>query len=267
MNDNQIQRYARTILKSEWTRVHPKLQSDLDYILSGGAIYLPNWFCPASDQTLLKKLLSDLESAQLQNWSKHLKVENPQFSPTFLELIQRMADHFGVDVFATRLNVYTNESAWKPYHHDSHAFANGMKEDFTMGASFGCTRKLSFKHPSTEQSFDFPQNNGDVFAFDSEVNKRFMHGVPKSRQSSGLRISIIAWGRRRQVGDLVNALTNALTTQDSTISVDVDRSSLQMRDLVVEPVQQTQRTNTLKERIQSRQANRGNTVQSGWARR
>jgi hypothetical protein len=40
-----------------------------------------------------------------------------------------------------------------------------------------------------------------------------------------------------------------------------------MRDLVVEPVQDTQRTNTLKERIQSRQANRGNTVQSGWARR
>jgi hypothetical protein len=246
MNENQIHRYTRTMLKSEWTRVHPKLQSDLEYILSGGAVYLPNWFCSTTDHTLLQKLLTELGPSHTQRWSKHLKIENPQDSPTFQMLIQQMADHFGVDVYATRLNVYTDETAWKPYHHDSHAFANGYKEDFTMGASFGSTRQLSFKHPETEQSFEFPQNNGDVFAFDTEVNKRFMHGVPKSRDPSDLRISIIAWGKRR----------SSVNTNHSKQAKQTNSRPETLQPIPSKP------TNALKARIQSRQRN---TVQSGWA--
>lgn len=107
------------------------------------------------------------------------------------------------------LNFYADATMWKPYHHDSHAYgANGKKEvrerrsikilginclghgmgvfllfkhsfspsslsltrqDFTMGASFGATRELAFKHVASGQIFSFPQGNGDVFAFTSEV--------------------------------------------------------------------------------------------------
>lgn len=47
--------------------------------------------------------------------------------------------------------------------------------------------------------------NGDVFAFDSDVNKRFQHGVPKLTGQAatirGPRFSIIAWGRRRSLNE------------------------------------------------------------------
>lgn len=46
----------------------------------------------------------------------------------------------------------------------------------TVGASFGTTRELSFLHEPSGQSFTFPQANGDVFAFDSDVNAKFQHG-------------------------------------------------------------------------------------------
>lgn len=38
-----------------------------------------------------------------------------------------------------------------------------------MGASFGAMRELAFKHVGSGTVFSFPQGNGDVFAFTSEV--------------------------------------------------------------------------------------------------
>jgi hypothetical protein len=81
-------------------------------------------------------------------------------------------------------------------HHDSHAYSDGKKEDFTMGASFGDSRELEFLHEDSGNKFRFPQHNGDIFAFNHEINKKFMHGVPKGRKSSGARFSIIAWGKK-----------------------------------------------------------------------
>jgi hypothetical protein len=66
-----------------------------------------------------------------------------------------------------------------------------------MGISFGESRHLTFLHPSSGQTFTFPQNNGDVFAFTSVANKMFQHGVPKPKGKCGPRISLIAWGCRR----------------------------------------------------------------------
>ena len=58
-----------------------------------------------------------------------------------------------------------------------HMETNSLREDFTMGASFGATRSLAILHEKTEQDFEFPQHNNDVFAFTSNVNKKFLHGV------------------------------------------------------------------------------------------
>ena len=139
---------------------------------------------------------------------KHLKHENPSFSPTFQKLVDAMSEYFDVEVYATRLNFYPDNSSWKPFHHDSHAYgSNGKKEDFTMGASFGFTRSLVFKHVKTEQQFGFPQENGDVFAFSTKINKQFQHGVPKDATGrSGPRFSIIAWGRRKSMTGLFACL-------------------------------------------------------------
>eukprot|EP01127_Copromyxa_protea_P024462 TRINITY_DN9644_c0_g1_i1.p2 TRINITY_DN9644_c0_g1~~TRINITY_DN9644_c0_g1_i1.p2 ORF type:complete len:179 (-),score=45.81 TRINITY_DN9644_c0_g1_i1:4-540(-) len=70
-----------------------------------------------------------------------------------------------------------------------------------MGVSFGAPRHLRFQHPGTLATFDFPQNNGDIFAFTSVANQRFQHGVPKANPKVGPRFSIIAWGSRRTLNE------------------------------------------------------------------
>ena len=40
------------------------------------------------------------------DWSRHLKFDNPDFSPTFQRIIKRMDEHFDVEIFASRLNFY-----------------------------------------------------------------------------------------------------------------------------------------------------------------
>ena len=67
-----------------------------------------------------------------------------------------------------------------PYNHTRYG-GRGQREDFTMGVSFGAERELEFLHPESGSKFAFPQKNLDVFAFDSDVNARFQHGVPRPR--------------------------------------------------------------------------------------
>ena len=220
---NSIAKYATAILRggSESKRVDAGLSETVSKIVSGNAVYIEGFHCEEDDFRYLEQLAEDLEESRysttsskrkgeedfgggVMNWSKHLKQENPEFSETFRTVVERMASYFDVDVYATRLNFYRDGSDWKPYHHDSHAFgANGRKEDFTMGASFGAQRALSFLHEPSASSFEFPQKNGDVFAFSSEVNAAMQHGVPRlsghEQFVANPRFSVIAWGRRRSL--------------------------------------------------------------------
>ena len=191
-------------------------------------VYLKNFLCETDDFTLLLQLTvrdrcfprddarcyagwtqtrppaacrkqAELERAPVTAHSQHLKFENPSFSATFTSVVNRMAEFFDVNVLATRLNFYRDGTDWKPFHRDSHAYTGDGREDFTMGASFGSERELAFLHEPSGCQFSFPQRNGDVFAFDTEVNQKFMHGVPRSQRGAGPRFSIIAWGRRRSL--------------------------------------------------------------------
>ena len=203
---NMAAAFARKALRDEYSKADGQLLSDFESVLRGEAIYLPNFHCAKRDYALLAGLAKDMEEHEsasegggMINWSKHLKHENPEFSETFKRVTDAMAAHFDVEIYATRLNFYRDGTDWKPFHHDSHAYGGREKrEDFTMGASFGSERELTFLHEPSGQQFSFPQRNGDVFAFTTEVNKRFKHGVPKlTRGAGGPRFSIIAWGRRR----------------------------------------------------------------------
>ena len=109
-------------------------------MLEGHCIYLPHFFCTGSDLTLLQSLKADLEqyckerrkinpeeeedeapgntpkgsvAEGMVNWSKHLKHENPDFSPTFKKIIDQMSEYFDVEVFASRLNYYRDGTDWK----------------------------------------------------------------------------------------------------------------------------------------------------------
>lgn len=193
--------HTSSILRSHTAICNNSLQADYEKILNGGCSYLPSFICEKTNMEIFNLLKSELDLSKVVNWSKHYKLEDPTMSKTFADVVKKMADHFGIDVLQTRLNFYRNGNDFKPLHHDKHAYADGneiIREDFTMGASFGSSRNLDMVHESSNLKFTFPQNNGDVFAFDSEINKLFLHGIPKSHNSRcGDRISIIAWGKKR----------------------------------------------------------------------
>ncbi|GAB5036095.1 oxoglutarate iron-dependent oxygenase [Nannochloropsis oceanica] len=216
---NQAWTFVREMMKDSWiAQTNAQLLTDIIPALEGGCIYLPGFLCAANDFSILKGLTRDLqycpaskEGGGFVTWSQHLKFENPGFSPTFQQLLARLDAYFDVEILATRLNFYRDGSDFKPFHHDSHAYGtNGKKEDFTMGASFGSTRKLAFRHEVSGQTFTIAQANGDIFAFDSEVNRAFTHGVPKIKggaEKAGPRFSIIAWGRRRTLNERNSTVT------------------------------------------------------------
>ena len=231
---NSAMGYALDMVKSESARVDGKLMEDISVIMKGNCVYMENFVCDAKDFSLFNEMKQELISHSgeeldkdgLIPWSKHQIYENPDgVSKVFGRIIDMCAEYFDVEVYATRLNYYRDGSQWKPYHHDSHAYGGkALREDFTMGISLGTTRALSFLHEPTKLNFEFPQKNGDMFAFTSDVNNRFMHGVPKTRVE-GDRFSIIAWGRRRTINErnggaveVSSAVTNNVNNMDDAIA-------------------------------------------------
>lgn len=191
-------KYKPSVKKKNRANMHirNKISSQDNKLLKSGAFYLPNFFEKTLDRTTFDKLKEELENCkdcEKIPWSKHFKYENPTFSETFNEIIDKMAKHFNVKVMHTRLNYYPDNSTYKPMHKDKNAYSS-KRGNFTMGASFGSTRELKFICDETKESFSFPQNNGDIFSFNKKVNEKFMHGVPKTFNKVGERFSIIAWG-------------------------------------------------------------------------
>jgi len=184
-------------MKSEINLANASLSADFDLIMKDGCVYLPEFLCRKNDLRVFNRLQQEFKGTDAVKWSQHFKLEDPELSETFREIIKRMSDHFDVEVLQTRLNYYPDESSYKPMHKDRHAYGEGaekIREDFTMGASFGSSRNLDFQHEESGCVFTFPQNNGDVFAFDANINKKFLHGVPKVSRKTGPRFSLIAWG-------------------------------------------------------------------------
>eukprot|EP01083_Nonionella_stella_P041162 111627_1 len=210
-HQNMANMFASKLMKSNYNQLNTKLMDDFKTVLEGNCIYIPHFLCRPSDCRLLHQLKKDIASYSSENqsnqgmvdWSKHLKHENPSFSEIFNRIIEHISTYFDMDVFASRLNYYRNGKDYKPYHHDSHAYlqAKNVKEDFTIGVSFGQERILSFKHCKTDLLINIPQRNGDCFAFNSIVNKKYQHGILKGQQSADERFSLIAWGKRRTFND------------------------------------------------------------------
>jgi hypothetical protein len=199
---NQAKLYTNNLIRSDYDKINCDLLTSVKDILNGRCIYLPNFIALTNDFSLFNQIMSEININNTITWSKHYKIENPDFSETFNMLVKKISAHFKMEILATRLNYYKDNNSWKPFHHDSHAYSNGKKENFTIGISLGASRKLSFKHVKTNYKFDFPQNNGDVFAFDDVINKDFMHGIPKNNNNNSLmtdRISIIVWGFREKL--------------------------------------------------------------------
>lgn len=202
--------FAAEMLKSETARTQAQLLEDYTSVLRGNAIYIQNFTSTEHDLELYKSLKAELLAATgakmegdggLIEWSRHQVFDNPTgISETFNAVVEMLAEYFDLEVYATRLNYYRDGTQWKPQHHDSHAYGGrAEREDFTAGITLGATRSLQFVHEATKFIFNFPQRNGDCFAFTGDMNRTFTHGVPRVSTPIGDRFSIIVWGRRRRL--------------------------------------------------------------------
>lgn len=117
--------------------------------------------------------------------------------PTFNTVVDIIRRFFSMDIQATRFNWYEDTSQWKPFHHDS-AYVNAAKaavQNFTVAASFGCTRDAAFEHAKTKTVISLPQGDGMIYCFASDTNSIWRHGILQDIpvRPEG-RISIICWG-------------------------------------------------------------------------
>ncbi|EPY37505.1 hypothetical protein AGDE_06429 [Angomonas deanei] len=236
--------HASSMLKSEAARMDPQLTEDFKSIIRGNTVYIRNFVCEEDNLALYKKLKQELVESTgaamtgaggLIEWSKHQVFDNPtDISATFNDIVDMLADYFDVEVYASRLNYYRDGSQWKPQHHDSHAYGGrSLREDFTVGITLGSNRKLLFIHEASKHEFNFPQTNGDCFAFTGEVNRLFTHGVPRVHTPIGDRFSIIAWGRRRTLNERNGGVptSHSAVLQNKTINT-IDEAIEQAKAIV-----------------------------------
>jgi hypothetical protein len=202
-NPNQITKFSSNLLKSDFNKFgNSKLFQDYQQLLNNNCLYLPNYYCNKNDLTIFNSLKEEIQSQDPINWSKHMKYENPTFSKTFNQIVEKLSNDFNIDVTQSRLNYYRDGNDWKPFHHDSHAYGDKY-ENYTLGVSFGSNRIMEFIQDDIEQDiklkerFKFPQHNGDVFGFNKEVNQKFMHSIVKDPNQKQDRFSIIIWGYKK----------------------------------------------------------------------
>lgn len=171
----------------------------------------PMIFSKPGDADLYDRLVKEIEGCKVpqerllkswhgdSHWIADDKTGWKKSCPTFVEVCDRMADFFKMDVKATRFNWYKDTSEWKPFHHDAAAVKadKARTQNFTVAASFGATRDAAFEHAKTRQVISFPQPSGTVYCFARDTNIIWRHGIlqePKEKQREEGRISIILWG-------------------------------------------------------------------------
>jgi len=127
-------------------------------------------------------------------WKRHC--------PEFNKAIGMVADYFGMQIKATRLNIYDNGMDWKPFHHDAAAIKpeKALTQNFTVGISFGATRSIAFQYgpvrttTTNQPVVSIPLHDGMCYAFSKDTNCIWKHGIPQEPQQTGERISLIIWG-------------------------------------------------------------------------
>lgn len=184
-------------------------------LTSRDVLVVPNLFTDFGPGELYNKLMHELNSCSvpkeqlLKLWHGNDKIEGTHLiandrtrwkdeCPTFAYVVDKIRKFFGMDIQATRFNWYKDTSQWKPFHHDS-AYVNEEKakiQNFTVAASFGCTRDAAFEHAKTKTVVSLPQGDGVIYCFANDTNGIWRHGILQDMpvRDEG-RVSVICWGK------------------------------------------------------------------------
>ena len=205
-----------------------ELTEDLKCLLNGNCFYIKQFISNQHNLTLFNLLQADLGAERFYGFLDRDIVGKTKSneslpgdvalrkSKTFRMIIAKMAEHFGVEVMGTGLNLYKDGRDYVPFHHDTLGFED--EGYMTIGCSFGAERSLDFLHigeveyqrkqvmenrtghhckPKKER-FSLPQLNGDVFAFSWKMNRIFRHSVPRIYDKKiGPRFSVMLWGKKK----------------------------------------------------------------------
>jgi len=190
------------------------------FLQSKDVVVVPDLFGPEDDWTIHNQLLEEMEKSgidsdrlwKLWHGDSHMIADDSthfkEKCPTFLKVLDRIRDYFGMDIKATRFNLYRDDKDWKPFHFDASAVKpeKAKIQNMTVGVSFGRTRDIAFEDAlegkGHRRVVSFPMPNGYTYAFCRDINTNWRHGVPaiaEEQQTNKSRISIIAWGWRDQV--------------------------------------------------------------------
>ena len=186
---------------------------------SKDVIVVPDLFCKEDDWTIHNRLLEEMDNCgidsdklwKLWHGDSHLIADDhmnfKDKCPTFLKVLDRIRDYFGMDIKATRFNLYRDDKDWKPFHFDASAVKpdKAKIQNITVGVSFGRTREIAFEdaleNKGHRRVVAFPMPNGSTYVFCKDINVNWRHGVPaipENKQMNKSRISIICWGWKEQ---------------------------------------------------------------------
>eukprot|EP00760_Papus_ankaliazontas_P005255 PhM_4_TR12468/c0_g1_i1/m.79239 len=180
-------------------------------VQSRDVVVAPCMFNRRGDENMYERLVAEIEACSipqenlLKSWhgDTHWIADDStgwkKQCPTFVSIVKRIQEYFGLDIKATRFNWYKDTSEWKPFHHDAAAVKpdKALTQNFTVAVSFGVTREAAFEEVESKKVISFPLPNGSVYCFARDVNVMWRHGIlqiPPEKQTNEGRISIIAWG-------------------------------------------------------------------------
>mmetsp|Transcript_54063 Transcript_54063/g.167599 ORF Transcript_54063/g.167599 Transcript_54063/m.167599 type:complete len:209 (+) Transcript_54063:242-868(+) len=120
--------------------------------------------------------------------------------PVHTFVLNKLAELLDVEGLAWWTNLYEDASVDCKFHHDwssvgGDADRPDLKPDLSMIASFGASRDFTLRHEATGREFSFLQENGDVMAFNSEVDVDFLHGLHPAEGRGSPRIAVVMVGR------------------------------------------------------------------------
>jgi len=196
--------------------------SSFNRVLQGGARHLRGVFGSSGDLGLFEALRRELGRGE-GPWSRgtkgsaRIKWSIPGLNgcglldgeivqdlrgeelPAFSFVLRSLADSVDAEMLSWWVNIYEEGNVGLGFHHDHQSNNKGLRWgrvfDVTAGASFGACRELTFRHAATGREFSFPQANGDIFAFDTQTDLEFLHGIYQQKELCGPRISVIMVGK------------------------------------------------------------------------
>jgi hypothetical protein len=184
-------------------------------IQSNDVLVVPDLFGSVDDLSIHDKLLDEMKKCgidsdklwKLWHGDTHMIADDhtnfKDKCPTFLKVLDKIKNYFGMDIKATRFNLYRDDKDFKPFHFDAAAVKpeKAKTQNITVGISFGRTREIAFEDALEPKGHrrvvSFPMPNGYTYAFCKDINVNWRHGVPaisEEKQTNQSRISIIAWG-------------------------------------------------------------------------